>query len=194
MRGNKLTEEQWRRIQPLLPPQGRRGRPRADDRKALHGILYVLRTGGRWEEDAARVRGVCHRAAEATAVAARTGLRADLAKHGAGLPLRGEVSGDGGAAGVRTRATGERDHVASDRPGEGAGDLGAPLPDAGGRQEGDRRVHRTLQRRLAHRAAQVPLPDRGASSTGGVKLAECPGNRGQDRRVDFTSSLASHTM
>jgi putative transposase len=78
---------------------------------------------------------------------------------------------------------GKRDRGAGDRPGEGAGDLGAPLPDAGGRREGDRRVHRTLQCRLAHRAAQVPLPDRGPSGREGIKLAECPGNRGQDKRL-----------
>ena len=27
-----------------------RGRPRADDRKTLNGILYVLRTGCRWQD------------------------------------------------------------------------------------------------------------------------------------------------
>lgn len=49
MRNTELTHEQWHRLKPLLPPprQGR-GRPRADDRKTLNGILYVLRTGCRW--------------------------------------------------------------------------------------------------------------------------------------------------
>ena len=49
MRKTELSDEQWQRIEPLLPPprQGR-GRPRADDRKTLNGILYVLRTGCRW--------------------------------------------------------------------------------------------------------------------------------------------------
>jgi len=28
----------------------RMGRPRADDRKVLNGILYVLRTGCRWKD------------------------------------------------------------------------------------------------------------------------------------------------
>jgi len=47
----ELTDEQWARIEPLLPPKRRgRGRPRADDRAALNGILYVLRTGCRWED------------------------------------------------------------------------------------------------------------------------------------------------
>ncbi len=48
-----LTEKQWRRIAPLLPrlqggPKG--GRPWADDRAALEGILWVLKTGARWRD------------------------------------------------------------------------------------------------------------------------------------------------
>jgi Putative transposase of IS4/5 family (DUF4096) len=31
-------------------PRRHRGRPRADDRKTLNGILYVLRTGCRWQD------------------------------------------------------------------------------------------------------------------------------------------------
>lgn len=44
----KLTNSQWARIQPLLPPKRRFGRPRADDRRTLTAILWVLRTGARW--------------------------------------------------------------------------------------------------------------------------------------------------
>jgi transposase len=51
MRNTELTEKQWRRLQPLLPPPHKgKGRPRADDRKILNGILYVLRTGCRWQD------------------------------------------------------------------------------------------------------------------------------------------------
>lgn len=51
MRTAELTDEQWRRLEPLLPqPRTGRGRPRADDRKTLNGILYVLRTGCRWQD------------------------------------------------------------------------------------------------------------------------------------------------
>ena len=32
----------------LLPPKAKVGRPRADDRMVLNGILYVLVTGCRW--------------------------------------------------------------------------------------------------------------------------------------------------
>jgi len=49
MRNVEITDEYWRRLEPLLPPPLRaRGRPRANDRKTLNGILYVLRTGCRW--------------------------------------------------------------------------------------------------------------------------------------------------
>ncbi len=50
MRTTELTCEQWKRLEPLLPPGKRCGRPRADDRKTLDGILYVLRTGCRWAD------------------------------------------------------------------------------------------------------------------------------------------------
>jgi len=48
-----LTDEQWQRIAGHLPqhpasPQG--GRPRADDRECLEGILWLLRTGARWQD------------------------------------------------------------------------------------------------------------------------------------------------
>ena len=45
-----LTDKEWEIIRPLLPPKAKEGRPRADDRKTLNGILYVLSTGCRWED------------------------------------------------------------------------------------------------------------------------------------------------
>lgn len=45
-----LSDAQWARLAPLLPPPKRRGRPRADDRQTLNGILYILRTGCRWQD------------------------------------------------------------------------------------------------------------------------------------------------
>jgi transposase len=48
-----LTDAQWARIAPLLPKRKRNpkgGRPRADDRACLEGILWVLRTGARWRD------------------------------------------------------------------------------------------------------------------------------------------------
>ena len=46
----RLTDEQWELIRPLLPAPKREGRPRADDRRTLEGILYVLRAGCRWQD------------------------------------------------------------------------------------------------------------------------------------------------
>jgi transposase len=48
-----LTDEHWRRIAPHLPPRPRSpqgGRPRADDRECLEGLLWLLRTGARWRD------------------------------------------------------------------------------------------------------------------------------------------------
>ena len=48
-----LTDEQWERIAPHLPkhpPSAKGGRPRADDRECLEGILWLLRTGARWRD------------------------------------------------------------------------------------------------------------------------------------------------
>lgn len=43
-----LSDDEWEVIKPLLPPKARTGRPRADDRRIINGILYVLTTGCRW--------------------------------------------------------------------------------------------------------------------------------------------------
>lgn len=44
----EVSDAQWARIAPFLPPRKRRGRPRADDRRTFNGILWVLRSGARW--------------------------------------------------------------------------------------------------------------------------------------------------
>ncbi|WP_394296056.1 transposase [Methanothrix thermoacetophila] len=41
----ELTDERWLFIKPLLPMQPAVGRKRADDRKTINGILYMLVTG-----------------------------------------------------------------------------------------------------------------------------------------------------
>lgn len=48
MKFRELSDEQWGFIRPLLPPAAREGRPRADDRRTINAILYVLTTGCRW--------------------------------------------------------------------------------------------------------------------------------------------------
>jgi len=51
--GRLLTDAQWEKIHPLLPkrPKRRRGgRPPSSDRKVLEGILWILRSGARWQD------------------------------------------------------------------------------------------------------------------------------------------------
>ena len=43
-----LTEDQMARIAPYFPKS--RGRPRADDRKVLSGIIHVLQRGLQWRD------------------------------------------------------------------------------------------------------------------------------------------------
>jgi transposase len=46
-----LTDEQWERLQPLLPPQThRRGRPVKDHRRIINGVLWLNRTGAPWRD------------------------------------------------------------------------------------------------------------------------------------------------
>jgi transposase len=49
-----VTDELWEIVEPLIPKVERRyrypGRKRVPDRKALTGILYVLKSGIPWEE------------------------------------------------------------------------------------------------------------------------------------------------
>src|SRR6185437_16238327 len=42
-----LSDEQWRKIEPLLPKDVR-GKERVDDRRVISGILHVLKSGCRW--------------------------------------------------------------------------------------------------------------------------------------------------
>ena len=44
----RLTDAQWALIAPLLPPPTPNGRPRADDRRTVDAILFVLRHGVGW--------------------------------------------------------------------------------------------------------------------------------------------------
>lgn len=49
-RGN-LTNTQWQRLKPLLPPQKPTvGRPNNDHRQTINGILWILRTGAPWRD------------------------------------------------------------------------------------------------------------------------------------------------
>jgi transposase len=44
-----FSDEQWARIEPLLP-RNQPGKPRVDDRRVLSGIVHALKSGGRWSD------------------------------------------------------------------------------------------------------------------------------------------------
>ena len=60
----ELTDPEWARIEPLLPPThtGTPGHPWKDHRTVLNGILWILRTGAPWEDLPARygARSTCN--------------------------------------------------------------------------------------------------------------------------------------
>lgn len=45
-----LTEAEWRRLAPLLPPPSPRGRRPRDRRPVVNGILWILATGAQWRD------------------------------------------------------------------------------------------------------------------------------------------------
>ncbi len=61
--GWRLPDELWAKMEPLLPPQPKHPlgchNPRTPDRRALEGILLVLRTGMQWA--ALTATGICHK-------------------------------------------------------------------------------------------------------------------------------------
>ena len=47
--GQALTDDQWRMLQPMIPPAKSGGRPRTTDmRRLLDSVFYLLRTGCQW--------------------------------------------------------------------------------------------------------------------------------------------------
>ena len=49
-----LTDEQWRAVETILPPDpiraDKRGRPWSDRRTIFNGVLWILRTGAPWKD------------------------------------------------------------------------------------------------------------------------------------------------
>jgi len=50
MKFNGMSDELWGFIEPLLPPHSKEGKPRADDRRTVDAILFVLKTGIPWND------------------------------------------------------------------------------------------------------------------------------------------------
>lgn len=50
----KLTEKQWEKIAGLVPDgvvrKDGKGRPWADKRRVLEGVLWIVKTGARWQD------------------------------------------------------------------------------------------------------------------------------------------------
>src|SRR5262245_54763543 len=59
--GWRITDQLWRKIEPLLPARPKHPlgfhNPRVPDRDAMNAILFVLRTGCQW--NALRSTGIC---------------------------------------------------------------------------------------------------------------------------------------
>jgi transposase len=50
-----LTDAEWARLEPLLPPQKPEvGRPNQDHRRIINGMLWINRTGAPWDDLPAR--------------------------------------------------------------------------------------------------------------------------------------------
>jgi transposase len=49
--GDELRDDQWARILPLIPggSEGKRG-PRTDNRRFIHALLWMARSGARWKD------------------------------------------------------------------------------------------------------------------------------------------------
>ncbi len=87
--GPMLTEAQGKKIEPLLPrlrKHRRGGRPWADNRRVLEGILWILRSGARWQDLPERYPppSTC------LAAVARLGGAGRLAEHLESVPERAE--------------------------------------------------------------------------------------------------------
>ncbi len=66
-RGEELTDEQWAVLAPLIPEpprrEDKRGRPWRDTREVINGVLWILRSGARWQDlpDRFAPYQTCHR-------------------------------------------------------------------------------------------------------------------------------------
>lgn len=107
----KLTDAQWKLIQPLFETDAlaRRGRPSCPARDVLDGVLWILKTGARWKDLPPRYPSyqTCHRrfqqwARDGTLDKALRALAQDLKERG-GLDVR-EAFIDGTFSGAKKGA------------------------------------------------------------------------------------------
>jgi transposase len=47
---HSVTNEEWNRIEPLLPKRGKMGRPRKAARELVDAMLWVFKTGAPWRD------------------------------------------------------------------------------------------------------------------------------------------------
>lgn len=52
LRRYELTDDEWNRVAPLLPPEnsGKHGRPSKCNRTILNGIVWIARSGAPWRD------------------------------------------------------------------------------------------------------------------------------------------------
>ena len=52
LRRYELTDDEWNRVAPLLPPEnsGKQGRPSICNRTILNGIVWIARSGAPWRD------------------------------------------------------------------------------------------------------------------------------------------------
>ena len=167
-RRHELSDTEWARLEPLLPPR-KPGRPRHDDRRMLNGILWKLATGVPWRDLPERYGKwkTCH---DRLLRWRRKGVWEQVLQ-----ALQGEaeamgavvwtvVSIDGStvrahqhAAGARRRPAAAEPRAAAEKGGSRAGRRGA------GSQS--RRVdHQAAPRRRRARSAAGGPPDRGPAA------------------------------
>jgi len=50
MRRHEVSDQEWELLRDVLPPRKPRGRPPADARKVLNGMMWILNTGAPWRD------------------------------------------------------------------------------------------------------------------------------------------------
>ncbi len=126
----ELTEVQWRRINVLLPGRaGMVGRPAADNRLFVQGVLWALRSGMRWEdmpERYGKYKSAHKRFTRSAAAGVWDRVSADLLKDGenrsvmidralcghTSRPPRPEKKGSGERSGAESRRSDDQDSSA----------------------------------------------------------------------------------